>query len=592
MSDVALRFGATDDGLTAAFRRVNQQVESFQRGVTRAGADIKSAFSSVTGIVGGITFAAAVREVAEFADTLVNLKDQTGIAVDSLQRLSFISGQTSGDLTTIASAVGRMQKALVLAGEGSEQATEALGRLGIPLAEFRSLTPDAQFEKVAQAIARIEDPAQRATAAIGLFGKSGAELLPVLIQTGNSLEEIDAKFAAIGGPVATSAIEKVDQLGDTFGVVTTAAKSLLTEVVALFAPPVIAGLESVGSALGSVRLLLGGGSEIQQLQRQIEILTEAKNSIPLFFDFGYTEAGARVLAGPQAIQDQIDKIQAKLRDLRATQFSAPTVVDVDVPTPDVPDFSAKSPKADKPTLDAESQKRIQALQDDALRQEFADKALADQARQNQRLEELNARHVEELKRQDLDYSTVKLEQQSALGAALADLRSQYGIAEINFEELKSASIQQINASLASSLLTIATSAFGQNKKVALAVAGINIAVGMSKALELPFPANIAAAAKVAAQGAQILASIRSTSIGGGAGIGGSVGAAGVSQTPGTENRPDAKGASVQPAVQVYINGVVTQKVLDELWKGFEDKFDRGAVLFSGNTRQAIELAPA
>ena len=40
MTDVALRFGATDDGLTAQFRKVNRQLDDFQRQANRAASAI------------------------------------------------------------------------------------------------------------------------------------------------------------------------------------------------------------------------------------------------------------------------------------------------------------------------------------------------------------------------------------------------------------------------------------------------------------------------------------------------------------------------------------------------------------------------
>lgn len=78
---------------------------------------------------------------------------------------------------------------------------------------------------------------------------------------------------------------------------------------------------------------------------------------------------------------------------------------------------------------------------------------------------------------------------------------------------------------------------GIQKAISLAIALINVYEGITKALTLPFPANLAAAAQTAAQGFAAIARIRSASRGGGGGStvsggGGSVSGAGAIGTAG------------------------------------------------------------
>jgi hypothetical protein len=74
-----------------------------------------------------------------------------------------------------------------------------------------------------------------------------------------------------------------------------------------------------------------------------------------------------------------------------------------------------------------------------------------------------------------------------------------------------AQTEAMNAGVLASL----AGAFPKIKAFAVAEAVMSTFKGMAKALELPFPANLAAAATVAAQGASFVAGIRSASPGGG-----------------------------------------------------------------------------
>jgi hypothetical protein len=123
------------------------------------------------------------------------------------------------------------------------------------------------------------------------------------------------------------------------------------------------------------------------------------------------------------------------------------------------------------------------------------------------------------------------------------------------------------------------------------VAAINIGVGATEALKLPFPANLAAVAKVIAQGAQLTQRIRSANIGGGGGFGGvSSGGVGHPETP-QRLRP-SRGRRERSATNVYINGVVDRRVMDQLVTALRDEMDRDVVIIPGNSRQAIELRGA
>ena len=212
MSDVALRFGARDDGLNAQFIKTGKDLDALQGRVTRASTAISASFGTIATAAAAIGFGKLIGDALEFADQLEAATARTGISVEGLQKLQLVAKTTSGDLGTITAAISRMQVQLSSVGEGSADAEKALARLHIPIGDFFALKPDEQFEKVAVAIANIDDPAKRTAAAVGIFGKSGAELLPVLISTGAELEKVSAQLVDMGGAVSKDAIDKVDDL--------------------------------------------------------------------------------------------------------------------------------------------------------------------------------------------------------------------------------------------------------------------------------------------------------------------------------------------------------------------------------------------
>lgn len=589
MADVALRFGATDEGLTAQFRRVSQQLSTFERESSRVGQAISASFGKLGAVVGGITLIGATREVLNFADGLTKASAQTGIAVESLQRLQFIAGQVGSSTESIAKSVNRLQVTLVNAGEGSAQATEALSRLGIPIQEFLNLAPDKQFQRVAEQIAAIQNPAERTAAAISLGFKG--EVIPALVQTGEQLQVIQGQFSALGGEVSTTAVEAVDNLGDSLGRLKTASISLGTELLGLVSGPITDTIDGINGIIGSVRILAGGGGELERLNRQIDILTESRDSIPIFFNFGYVDQGGLVL-GKSELDTAINELIAK-RDELVNGTPAAGGGSRGPSTRkgllrDLGDLS-KAPKTGGATAPVASTRELTPEEKRAAADAKGPVGL-DFSKDNFTLvEAANQAHIDELVRQWGEFASIRVEQQTVMGSALAALRQEYGIQEINFEELKAASITDIQASIATSGLQIATALFGQNKKVALAVAAINIGVGATEALKLPFPANLAAVAKVLAQGAQLTARIRSASIGGGGGFGGAVGSGSASPAAEPAAASAAAGATSKSATTIYISGFISRNVVDDLVTALRNEGDRDVTIFGSDSRQALDF---
>src|SRR5690606_30258175 len=88
------------------------------------------------------------------------------------------------------------------------------------------------------------------------------------------------------------------------------------------------------------------------------------------------------------------------------------------------------------------------------------------------------------------------------------------------------------------------------KALSLAEALINVYTGITAALRLPFPQNMAAAAAVAAKGFSVIASMRSTSKGSSSGSGGAGGGGG-----GTTTASAGAQESSGPSRELIVSGI-------------------------------------
>jgi hypothetical protein len=125
-------------------------------------------------------------------------------------------------------------------------------------------------------------------------------------------------------------------------------------------------------------------------------------------------------------------------------------------------------------------------------------------------------------------------------------------------QASASSLMGTAANLLASAAQSSKKAFALNKAFNLGQALMNIQTGITSALRLPFPANIAAAVKTAAVGFSALKDIKSAKFGGGGGGGGAVagGGGGVAPTRTPElpiGRPEGKPEVAAQQVNITIH---------------------------------------
>lgn len=176
---------------------------------------------ALTGAGVAASLVAGAKAALDYADSLTKLSDRTGISTTSLQRLGAVADASGNNVDQIASAVNQFQKRIA---SGEKETTAAIQRIGLSVTQLRGLAPDDQFFAIAKAIQQIKDPADQARAAMELFGKSGAELLPTLKADVDKLKDSTFKMSA-------ESVKALDDLGDAFGRAKTSTVSFLGEMI-------------------------------------------------------------------------------------------------------------------------------------------------------------------------------------------------------------------------------------------------------------------------------------------------------------------------------------------------------------------------
>lgn len=210
--DIEARFAKFQDALTAIERNTQKSANN----MTRAFGGLKSTLAGLGVGLSVAGIAAIVKTSIEAADHLNDLSQKTGIAVSTLGGLGFAAGKAGGDLESVAEAAGKLNKAIAGAAGGNKQFAEAFDAMGISISDAGGnlKKADEVMAEIATRFAGFEDGPQKAAIALRLFGKSGADIIPLLNEGGESLRKNIDYYRQFGG-VTDEVAQRADKFNDT-----------------------------------------------------------------------------------------------------------------------------------------------------------------------------------------------------------------------------------------------------------------------------------------------------------------------------------------------------------------------------------------
>lgn len=200
------------EGMNAAQRVTAQTTQMIENSA-------KAARRALEGMVAGLTVGAGVAMVKgaiDAADALNDLSQKTGVAVEKLGGLEYAAKASGTNLEGVATGIRKMSINMADAAGGSEEAAQLFKALGVSVTgaggELKSA--DAVLLALADRFAAFEDGPEKAALAVKAFGKTGADMIPLLNMGGDALREMLAEYDKYGG-IASDTAARADQFNDT-----------------------------------------------------------------------------------------------------------------------------------------------------------------------------------------------------------------------------------------------------------------------------------------------------------------------------------------------------------------------------------------
>jgi hypothetical protein len=202
--------------LSTNVARLQQDMHQAAGIVRRASDQMGTALSFVKGLIGGLTagltagaFALFVKGTANAADELGKLSQKVGVSVESLSALKYAGKLADVSMDSLSTGVKQLNKSI-------DEGDKAFARMGISLtdANGKAKTTEQVLGEVAEKFAGMEDGAGKTRIAMDLFGKAGADLIPLLNGGAAGLANMAEEARKAGQIITTETARAAEEFND------------------------------------------------------------------------------------------------------------------------------------------------------------------------------------------------------------------------------------------------------------------------------------------------------------------------------------------------------------------------------------------
>jgi len=205
------------------------------------------------GIVGGLM--AMTKQAATYGDEIAKASKKTGIATEDISRLRYAAERSGVGFGGLESALARMARSASEAAGGAEMYSEAYDRLGVSVTDANGELKGGEqlFREVAEGLKNVDNATERAALAQEIFGRSGAQLLPLLNEGEAGIKKLGDRAEELGMVLSGKAAKDSERFNDALADLKDTGTTIAMTLGQTLMPTIAEIAEKVSEAVGRWR---------------------------------------------------------------------------------------------------------------------------------------------------------------------------------------------------------------------------------------------------------------------------------------------------------------------------------------------------
>jgi len=224
------------DKTTAAFNSIQSNMMKMGNGAMM----LSRSFTAISVALAGVGVIGSFKKLIDQADSMNDLSKKTGVAIGELSKFSQAALMSGTSIEGVAVGLKKLSSNIVEAAGGNKELSKIFNILGVDVknADGSIRNAGSVMLDISNIFATMEDGALKNALAVKLFGKAGADLIPMLNEGSAAIE----KFKVVIGPELAAESERFN---DNLELISSNIQMVGNNIATAFLPYMNSLLESV-----------------------------------------------------------------------------------------------------------------------------------------------------------------------------------------------------------------------------------------------------------------------------------------------------------------------------------------------------------
>ncbi len=201
---------------------------------------VKTALAGFVAYKTATFFTGLIQDTTALGGHFADLSQQVGVAIEPLQQLAYAADLSGVPLDSLSGALMKFSKQADEARRGGDAQADTFRALGVSLkdASGQMRPVEDMLGDVAEKIASMPDGAEKTALAMRAFGRSGAQMIPLLNEGRVGIAKLREEFVELGAQMDEGTAKSLEEFGDQqdkikyalIGVRNDAVKAILPEL--------------------------------------------------------------------------------------------------------------------------------------------------------------------------------------------------------------------------------------------------------------------------------------------------------------------------------------------------------------------------
>lgn len=239
-----------------AVKKSTDKLSAFERTTGKIGRSMTKAGTVMLGAsaaVGGSILAVG-KSTADYAGDMYDMARGAGIGVEAFQKLAYAGRMSGVETEKLSASLVKFDKMVAEAAGGNKTYMQTFEDLGIKIKDSAGnlRQPNEIFEDVADIFHNTEDGIGKTALAVELFGKSGADLIPMLNDGKAGLKAFYAEAERLGLVLSDETTAKGDAFSDQLENIGEQVKGVKLQLGAALIPVLSAAAEKISKVIDKI----------------------------------------------------------------------------------------------------------------------------------------------------------------------------------------------------------------------------------------------------------------------------------------------------------------------------------------------------